>query len=165
MNSLSSNMYDNVGLLGPPPGLLVHELNSTTLYLSWNAPSTLRGIPISNYSVDIDNLVMVSTVTVFASVNQPSIDPNMTSLDLSQVGSIGYLYNPSCESLRFSVRAWNSVGEGASSIVLYTQGKQKIILYPTYDIDQRYRQRYIILYCPVPGLVGRVDFNASYATL
>jgi hypothetical protein len=95
------------------------------LYLSWNAPNTLHGIPILNYSVEIDNLVAVSTVTVFASVNQPSIDPNMTSLDLSQVGSIGYLYDPECESLQFTIRAWNSVGEGASSIVLYTQGKHK----------------------------------------
>ena len=122
-------MHNNVGLLGPPPGLRVQKLNSTTLYLSWNAPNTLRGIPISNYSVDIDNLVTVSMVTVFASVNQPSIDPNTTSLDLSQVGSIGYLFDPGCESLQFTVRAWNSVGEGASSVVLYTQGKIGICLF------------------------------------
>lgn len=71
----------------------------------------------------VDNLVTVSTVTVFASLNQPSIDPNMTSLDLSQVGSIGYLYDPGCESLLFTVSAWNSVGEGANRTVIYSQGK------------------------------------------
>ena len=101
----------------------MEELNSTTLYLSWNPPSTLNGVPISHYSVHINNLVTVSTVTVVASMNQPSIDPNMTSLDLSRVGSIGYLYDPSCESIEFTVRAWNSVGEGASSTVVYSQGK------------------------------------------
>ena len=126
---ISETIKINVGLLDPPPGLHVQKLNLTTLYLSWNAPDTLRGIPISNYSVDIDNLVTLSTVTVFTSVNQPSIDPNTTSLDLSRVGSIGYLYDPGCESLQFTVRAWNSVGEGASSVVLYTQGKIGICLF------------------------------------
>lgn len=77
--------------------------------------------------MDIDNLVTVSTVTVFASVNQPSIDPNMTSLDLSQVGSIGYLYDPDCESLQFRVSAWNIVGEGATRTVMYSQGKMEAV--------------------------------------
>ena len=109
------------GVLNSPPGLQVNELNSTTLYLTWNPPSTLSGIPILYYSVSIDNLVSVSTVNV-TTANQASINPNMTSLDLSAVGSIGYLHDPGCESLQFSVRAWNSVGEGSSSSVLYLQG-------------------------------------------
>ena len=111
-----------IGLLGPPPTLRVDELNSTTVYLSWNPPSTLPQVPISYYSVDIDNFISVSTVNVTTSDNQPSINPNMTALDLSSVGSIGYLHDPGCESLQFTVRAWNSVGEGAGSIVLYSQG-------------------------------------------
>ena len=111
----------HVGLLGPPPGLRIDNLNSTTLFLSWNPPNTLSEIPISHYSVDINNFITISTINVTAA-DQPSLDPNMTSLDLSRVGSIGYLYNPSCESLQFRVRAWNSVGEGASSSVLYSQG-------------------------------------------
>ena len=111
----------HVGLLGAPLGVHIDKLNSTTLFLSWNPPSTLRGIPISHYSVDINNFITTSTINVTAA-DQPSLDPNMTSLDLSRVGSIGYMYEPSCESLQFTVRAWNSVGEGASRSVVYSQG-------------------------------------------
>lgn len=115
--------YNNIiiGLLDPPPGLRVDKLNSSTLYLSWNRPSTLSGIPISHYSVDINNLVTTSTVNV-TTADQPSINQNMTSLDISMLGSIGYLYDPGCESLQFSVSAWNSVGKGSNNTVLYSQG-------------------------------------------
>lgn len=89
----------------------------------WGPPTTLSGVPILYYSVSINNLVSVTTVNV-TTANQPSINPNMTSLDLSTVGSIGYLHGPiSCESVEFTVRAWNSVGEGANSSVVYSQGK------------------------------------------
>ena len=64
----------------------------------------------------------MSTVNVTISDNQPSINPNTTSLDLSSIGSIGYLHDPGCESLKFTVRARNSAGEGAGSVVLYSQG-------------------------------------------
>ena len=125
----------HVGLLGPPPGLRIDNLNSTTLFVSWSPPSTLRGIPISHYSVDVNNFITTSTVNVTAA-DHPSLDPNMTSLDLSRVGSVGYLCNPSCESLQFRVRAWNSVGGGASSSVLYSQGSiqhKEIYILPCYS--------------------------------
>ena len=110
------------GLLDPPPGLRVDRLNSTTLFLSWNPPSTLSGIPILYYSVEVNNLVATSTINATVA-DQPS---NMTSVDLSSSGSIGYLYAPDCESLMFTVRAWNSVGGGAGSVAFYSQGTECI---------------------------------------
>ena len=116
-----------IGLLGPPPELRVDKLNSTTVFLSWNRPSTLSGIPISHYSVEINNLVNVSAVNI-TEMDQPLLDQNKTSLDLSSVGPVGYLYVPGCESLQFSVSAWNSVGGGARNTVVYSQGVCVVLL-------------------------------------
>ena len=119
--AITSYLYNITGLLDPPPGMRVDKLNSTALFLSWNPPSTLSGIPILYYSVDVNNLVSTTTINVTVA-DQPSINPTTTSLDLSRLGSIGYLYGLDCESLMFTVRAWNSVGGGAGSVVFYSQG-------------------------------------------
>ena len=80
-----------IGTLSTVSEVTAIQVNSSTIELSYNAPPTLIGIPISNYSI-------------YTSSNNETIWTTKENLQLT--------INDSCTNHTIEIAAWNSVGKG-----------------------------------------------------
>ena len=102
------NPFHNIGLLPAPSSVSVNDMNTTAIWLSWEAPPTLDitdvDPDISNYTVYITNTSCYTGI-----INQTTV-----------LGTEYIFTRPPGEEdpdpwYKFCVSAWNVVGEGERS--------------------------------------------------
>lgn len=83
------------------------QVNSSTIELSYTAPPTLDGIPISNYSIDISNNNEIYWTTE---------------------NNIQLTFADPCTNYTVEISAWNTVGKGAIYYLPLTIYNSKLLM-------------------------------------